>query len=234
VGGATHEPSADIAVDEAGQAYVLGDAWSADFPTTPGAFDTSLNGPNDIFVVKLNSAGSGLVYSTFIGGMSNESGYGLTVDGAGRAYLTGYTVSSDFPVTNGNYTYTSPNCSPSPNTEAFVAKLSPSGANLSYGTFLGGGCFDYGYGVVADTAGHIYVTGYSGSSDFPLTAGAFDASLSGVYNAFITKLATGNEPEPPIPTPTCAPTPLGTITVGSEPRGLAVDPYDREGLNRPE
>ena len=123
-----------IAVDGAGSAYVTGYTYSTDFPTTPGAFDTSYNGGCDAFVAKLNPAGSGLAYATFLGGSGSDYGYGIAVDGAGNAYVTGYTGSTDFPTTPGAFdtSYNGGYC------DAFVVKLNPAGSGLVYATFLGG------------------------------------------------------------------------------------------------
>ena len=152
-------------MDGAGSAYVTGYTLSTDFPTTPGAFDTSYNGNDDAFVAKLNPAGSGLAYATFLGGSGIDDGYGIAVDGAGSAYVTGETESSDFPTTPGAFD-TSFNGGTG---DAFVAKLNPAGSGLAYATFLGGSSEDDGYGIAVDGAGSAYVTGYTGSSDFPTT-----------------------------------------------------------------
>ena len=122
-------------MDGAGSAYVTGGTKSSDFPTTPGAFDTSYNGGNcDAFVVKLNPAGSGLAYATFLGGSGGDYGYGIAVDGTGSAYVTGGTSSTDFPTTPGAFdTSYNGSCG-----DAFVVKLNPAGSGLAYATFLGG------------------------------------------------------------------------------------------------
>jgi len=105
-------------VDGSGAAYVTGETDSSDFPTTPGAFDTSFNGIRDAFVTKLNATGSALEYSTFVGGSSAERGSGIAVDGSGAAYVMGETLSSDFPTTPGAF-----DTSYNGGADAFVAKL---------------------------------------------------------------------------------------------------------------
>jgi YVTN family beta-propeller protein len=234
LGGSSDDPSLAIAVDEAGSAYVLGEAWSADFPTTPGAFDTGLDGPNDLYLAKLNPAGSALAYGSFIGGSSNDFGGGLAVDEFGSAYLSGYTVSANFPRTVGDYSPLCPGCDPTvANTETFVVKLNPGGATMLYGTLVGGGSADNAHALALDGAGNVYVAGNTHSPDFPATSGAFDLDLDQGGDAFVFKLAVGDDPGPePTPTPsptplpphTCAPTALGQVTVGNGPRGVAVDP----------
>ncbi|HPD34508.1 MAG TPA: SBBP repeat-containing protein, partial [Candidatus Kapabacteria bacterium] len=134
----------------------------------------------DAFVTKMNQNGTGLVYSTFLGGTSSDYGYGIAVDGSGYAYVTGYTSSSNFPTTSGCWdnTYNS--------TDAFVTKMNQNGTGLVYSTFLGGTSSDYGYAIAVDANGCAFVTGYTSSSNFPTTAGAWD----NIYNstdAFVTK-----------------------------------------------
>ena len=84
-------------MDDSGNAYATGSTVSSDFPTTAGAFDTTYNGVRDIFVAKLNAAGSALDYSTYLGGSGSDTGAGIAVDGSGNAYVTGETSSADFP-----------------------------------------------------------------------------------------------------------------------------------------
>ena len=179
-----------IAVNTAGNAYVTGYTYlplsysrPPDFPTTPDAFDTTGNGYDDAFVVKLNPSGSDLVYATFLGGSGWDYGRAIAVDGTGNAYVTGETESHDFPTTpdafdtTGNGYY-----------DAFVVKLNPSGSDLVYATFLGGRSDDRGYDIAVDAAGNAYVTGQTNSPDFPTTSGAFDTSGDGYTDAFVVKL----------------------------------------------
>jgi hypothetical protein len=178
-------PGGDIAVDGGGNAYVTGLTLSSDFPTTSGAFDTSLGGEYDAFVVKLDPNGSSLVYGTFIGGSYYDRGSGIAVDGLGNAYVTGKTNSSDFPTTF--------DTSYNGGSDAFVVKLNPTGGSLIYGTFIGGSDDEGGMGIAVDGGGNAYVTGWTRSSDFPTTPGAFDTSFNGGYaagryDAFVVKL----------------------------------------------
>ncbi|MBI5293193.1 MAG: SBBP repeat-containing protein [Chloroflexi bacterium] len=184
LGGSNDDIGYSLAVDESGNAYVTGETASSDFPTTPGALDTSSNGGTDAFVTKLNAAGSGLVYSTFLGGSSNDRGKAIAVDSSGNAHVTGNTSSSDFPTTPGAFD-TVLNGG-----DAFVTKLNAAGSGLVYSTFLGGSNSDYGYAIAVDGSGDAYVTGYATSTDFPTTPGAFDTGFNGDYNdAFVTKMA---------------------------------------------
>jgi len=184
----------DIAVDATGNAYVTGSTRSPDFPTTPGAFRTTLGGPSDVFVTKLNPSGSGLVYSTYLGGSDYDYGYGIAVDTGGNAYVTG-TISDefsgppDFPTTPGAF---QPTSGGGVGKEAFVTKLNPSGSALVYSTYLGGYYADEGLSICVDATGNAYVTGYTNSSNFPTTAGVFQTTYqSGYSSAFVTKLNPG-------------------------------------------
>jgi Ca2+-binding RTX toxin-like protein len=177
-----------IAVDSQGAAYVTGSTGSTDFPTTAGAFDTSANGGYEAFITKLNASGSGIVYSTFLGGSNNDSGLGIAIGGAGSVYVTGGADSADFPTTAGAFDTTQNDPS-----DAFVTKLNAAGSGLVYSTYLGGGAFDQGGGIAVDAAGRAYISGQTGSGDFPSTVGAFDTTHNGVSDVFVTKLnATGS------------------------------------------
>jgi hypothetical protein len=175
-----------IAVDSSGNAYVVGTAYSNDIPTTANAFQPGIASQvSNVFVTKFNAAGTALVYSTYLGGSGVEieylgdKGNAIAVDSAGSAYLTGQTCSTNFP------TALPLQASPQ-GCEAFVTKLNPAGASLVYSTYLGGGD-DTGTGIAVDSAGNAYLTGFTGSADFP-TFNPLQQSLSGITNAFVTKL----------------------------------------------
>jgi hypothetical protein len=172
-------------VDSAGNAYVTGFTVSADFPTTAGAFQPVFHGTpaRQSFVAKLNPTGTALVYSTYLGGSGFDRTNGIAVDGAGNAYVTGVTGSTNFPTTAAAFQPASGGGS-----NAFVTKLDPAGAVLVYSTYLGGSGNDEGFGIAVDSAGHAYVTGFTSSPNFPTTVGAFDGTLGGTNDAFVTKL----------------------------------------------
>lgn len=184
LGGDSNEEGHGIAVDGSGNAYVTG--WTCpgthNFPTH-NAFDDSYNGGGyDAFVTKLNPTGSGLVYSTFLGGSGDDKGWGIAVDSAGHAYVTGEMNSTDFPTTANAYDTSYGN------TDAFMVKVSSNGSSLDYATYLGGSNSDYGYGVAVNYLGDAYVTGYTWSSNFPATTNAFDTSPGNGTDAFVTVL----------------------------------------------
>jgi hypothetical protein len=175
-----------IALDSAGNAYVTGMTGSA-LPTL-NPFQSKNAGGLDVFVTKLNAAGSGLIYSTYLGGSGDDVGYGIAVDSAGNALVTGLIQSTNFPTVHAFQPTFSGSFS-----DAFVAKLNGAGSGLIYSTYLGGsfGAGDYGDqigGIAVDLAGNAYVTGETDSADFPTTAGAFQTRYpGGVPNGFVTK-----------------------------------------------
>jgi M6 family metalloprotease-like protein len=173
-----------IAIDGSGNAYVTGYTYNSDYPHTAGAFDMTYNGGWDTFCTKLNAAGSGLSYSTFLGATDHEVGRAIAVDGSGYAYVTGWTMSSTFPTTGGAYDQTLGSYE-----DAFVTKVAINGASLAYSTFLGGsGEADCGYGITVDNSNKAYVTGCTAASNFPTTTGAFDQTYNGGWDAYCTKL----------------------------------------------
>src|SRR2546422_827769 len=185
LGGTSDENGFGIAVDSTGNTYVTGQTGSLDFPTTTGAFRPSFAGGFiDAFVTKLNPTGAALAYSTYLGGTGDEDGFGIAVDATGNAYVTGITFSPDFPATAGTFQPSSPGG------DAFVTKLNPSGAALVYSTYLGGTGSDVGFGIAVDSFGNAYVTGQTFSSDFPTTEGAFQTTFGGGggFDAFLTKV----------------------------------------------
>lgn len=185
LGGDVTDFGSGIAVDGAGNAYVIGQSYSTDFPTTPGAFDTVHNGNSDLFITKLNPDGSNLIYSTFLGGGWADQANGIAVDAAGSAYVTGTTYGSNFPTTPGAF-----DTSFNGYYDAFVTKLNPQGTALLYSTFLGGAAPENGYGIALDLSGNAYVIGSTYSADFPTTPGAFDSTYNDIdfRDGFITKL----------------------------------------------
>jgi hypothetical protein len=186
LGGTGSDSGYAIAVDIAGNAYVTGHTKSSNFPITSQALDTTLGGTQDAFVVKLDADGTGLVYATFLGGSLSELGSGITVNGSGKAYVTGHTQSPDFPMTEGSFDRTHNGAE-----DIFVVKLNATGSRLTYATFLGGSGSDGrdpGPSIAIDKVESIYVTGYTESADFPTTAGAFDTTQNGSQDAFVVKL----------------------------------------------
>jgi hypothetical protein len=193
-GGSSDDIGTGVAVDSSGNAYISGFTASPDFPVSSDVLQANYGGGNhDGFVVKFNSGGAELGYSTFLGGSADDYAYGVAVDSAGDAYVTGATNSANFPTLNAfQPNYAGGLCAVAPNTfpcyDAFVAKLNPAGSALIYSTYLGGTGSDYGYAIALDGSSNAYVTGYTTSTNFPTTAGAFQQTFGGSYDAFVAKL----------------------------------------------
>ncbi|HEX9287318.1 MAG TPA: SBBP repeat-containing protein, partial [Thermoanaerobaculia bacterium] len=188
-GGSTGiDQGSGIAVDTSGAAYVTGRAdssESAGFPVNAGP-DTSFNGGSDAFVAKVAADGTSLVYAGYIGGVSFDFGFGIAVDGAGNAYVTGQTQSTEatFPVTVG------PDVTFNGFVDAFVAKVNPSGTALVYAGYIGGTGNDLARGIAVDGEGNAYVVGQTTSSqamNFPVAFGP-DLSFNGATDAFVAKV----------------------------------------------
>lgn len=188
LGGSDTDAGTDIAVDSSGNAYVLGFTFSANFPTTPGSFQTSRTGKSDEFLVKLNPAGAALVYSTYLRGRGAddvESAGAIAVDRSGNAYVAGYTSKTTIVVTRQEGFFLS-----DPG-EGFVAKLNAAGSGLAYFIRLPG----VGNDIAVDNGGNAYVVGTTGSADFPVTLGAVQSLHGGGFDAFLIKLnAAGTSP----------------------------------------
>jgi len=168
-----------LSLSAAGEVTVTGFTGSSLYPTTAGAYDTTYNGNNDVFVTRLNSSGSSLVYSTFIGGTQFDQGFAVGIDSTGAATVAGYTMSNNFPATAGAFDTTF-NGVVGSTKDAIVAKLSPAGDALAYATYLGGSVNEIARGLVVDSTGAATIVGETTSSNYPMTADAFDASFNSV------------------------------------------------------
>jgi hypothetical protein len=179
-GGSSFDEAHGIAVDSSGNAYVTGKTSSTDFPLI-NPFQNGNGGSGDAFVAKLNDSGNLLIYSTYLGGNSDDIGLGISADSSGNAYVTGETYSGNFPTANpfqashggGNH-------------DAFVTKLNPSGSLLVYSTYIGGNGDDVGFGIAVDSSGNAYITGETYSSNFP-TVNPFQRNIGGQSDAFVSK-----------------------------------------------
>ncbi|MBI4523260.1 MAG: SBBP repeat-containing protein [Deltaproteobacteria bacterium] len=184
LGGGGQDQGTGIAVDGAGNAYVTGFTGSSDFPLA-GALQSNPGGSQDAFVAKLNPGGSGLVYSTYLGGSAFDQGNGIAVDASGNAYVAGTTRSANFPTENPIQS------SLGGNADVILAKLNAAGSALDYSTYLGGSGEDFGNGIALDASGNAYVTGSTGSSDFPVLRPFQEALHGGGFlgsDAFVAKI----------------------------------------------
>jgi len=179
LGGIGDDWGEDISVDQY-YAYVTGFTESSDFPTV-NAYDSTFNGPSDCFVAKVSTAGELLVFSTFLGGASGDSGHGIAAYN-GHAYVTGATQSSDFPTVNAyDSSYNGGN-------DGFVTKFAPDGQSLVYSTLIGGNTTDVGWDIAVENH-YAYITGYTESHDYPLLD-PYDSTLHGFSDCIVTGLAT--------------------------------------------
>ncbi|MFX0013822.1 MAG: SBBP repeat-containing protein [Promethearchaeota archaeon] len=186
LGGAEGDYGREIVVDASGNTYITGETESLDFPTTPDTIDDTHNGgTSDAFIVKLNTGGDNLVYSTFIGGGGNDYGYSIAIDDFNNVCITGETWSSNFPVV-GAYDNTKGG-----NTDAFLTKINADGDGFVFSTYLGGSGLDYGYDIAVDSYNNMYITGKTTSVNFP-TRNPY-SSYRGGYDAFVTKINSAGD-----------------------------------------
>jgi hypothetical protein len=192
VGPALQGSSSDangIAVDDAGQAYVVGTSYTSDFPTTPDAFMPTTPGLWNAFVTKFSADGSSLIYSTYLGGTANDFGVGIAIDALGQAYVTGGAESTDFPIADAVQSTHAGGL-----WDGFVAKLNAAGNALVSSTYFGGSGDEWGVGIAVDAAGAAYVTGFTESPNFP-TVEAAQPNPGGAIDSFVVKLGELCPPE---------------------------------------
>ena len=186
LGGGDNDVALGIAVDSAGNSYVTGSTASVNFPLA-NALQSLYGGSGDAFVTKINSAGTALTFSTYLGGVNNDAGNDIAVDSASRAYVTGGTVSTNFPLFNPNQgTYGGGT------SDAFLSKFNVAGTALIYSTYLGGSNSDVANGLAVDAASNAYVAGITSSTNFP-TLNPFQATKAVAEDAFVTKIS---DPQP--------------------------------------
>lgn len=204
VGGSNDDVASQLVLDMAGDIFVVGNTLSTDFPITPHATQKTFGGGSvtgDAFAFELASKG-GIAYSTYIGGSGDEVAYGVTVDYAPSAtpnlYVVGSTTSENFPVTTGAYQTTCGASKAGTCENGFATKLAPQDLSVAYSTYLGGsgGLGDAAYGAAVDSSNDLYITGITGSPNFPTTPGAYDRTCgsdglcNGTYDGFVTELNT--------------------------------------------
>jgi hypothetical protein len=191
LGGSSGDVGSSIKVDAAGNVYVTGITGSTNFPTVNPIQATNAGPasfPQDVFVTKINAAGTALVYSTYLGGGGFDISRSIAIDPSGNAYVTGFTKSTNFPTANAIQPAKGSTTSTAGNRDAFVTKINAAGSAFVYSTFLGGTTDQIGYAIAADASGNAYVTGETSSaSGFPLV-NAIQCTLKGTSDAFITKL----------------------------------------------
>ncbi|MBI5307645.1 MAG: SBBP repeat-containing protein [Planctomycetes bacterium] len=185
LGGDNKDYGISVCLDVANNVIVCGDTCSPDFPIASGAYDETFNGGfGDVFIAKLNPDLSKLLASTYLGGASDDLAHGSTIDSQGNIYVTGQTESLDFPATPNAYSTSFRNG------DVFVSKFNWNLTELAASTYLGGADDDAGNSVVIGPDGKIYVGGYTGSTDFPTTPGAYCTTKGAFFDAFAVKLST--------------------------------------------
>jgi hypothetical protein len=182
LGGSGTDGANAIALDTSGNTFLAGFTDSPDFPTTPGVLQGTYGGNQDAFLAALNASGSGLLYATYLGGSGSDTAEGIAVDASDNAVVVGYTDSSNFPLASALQTAYGGG-----GDDAFVSKVNATGTTLLFSTYLGGSGTDQASAVALDTSGNVYVTGLTGSSNFP-TVNPFQGSLAGGTDAFVSKL----------------------------------------------
>jgi hypothetical protein len=198
LGGSNYDTMSAIAIDSGGAAYLTGNTESTDYPVTPGVFESKPPvSPfrSCAFVTKLNASGTAIVYSSFLcgsgGASGGDAGTDIAVDSSGDAYIVGSTYSSNFPTTTGAFQTTNKAAAAGGNT-GFVAKVNPAGTALLYSTYLGGSTTDSAEALAVDSSGDAYVAGYTYSTNFPTTTGAYQTTNKSApddgWNQFVTKL----------------------------------------------
>jgi hypothetical protein len=188
IGGSGGDIGYAIAVDSNLDAYITGVTNSSNFPVTGSPEQSASKGNGDCFVTKINSLGTALLYSTYLGGSETDAATAIAVF-SGNAYITGYTDSVDFPTKVQVSTATPFQQTYGGNTDAFVTQLDTTGSALVYSTYLGGSGYDVGQGIAVDSSGYAYVTGSTQSTNFPTTpTTAYQAILNGTQDAFVTKV----------------------------------------------
>ncbi|MEE8574950.1 MAG: SBBP repeat-containing protein, partial [Thermodesulfobacteriota bacterium] len=186
LGGTGSDLGNGIAVDSSGAAYVVGHTYSTDFPTESPIYATN-SGASDVFVTKINSTGTApLVYSTYLGGSSNDINPNIALDNRGRAYVTGYTTSTDFPTLSA-FDNSLNDGVDTTSSDVFVTRINEQGGALLYSTYLGGTSNEHYPDIAVDSLNDVYVTGWTESTDFP-TPSAFQGSNAGGSDAFVTKI----------------------------------------------
>jgi uncharacterized protein (TIGR03437 family) len=185
-GGSRGDSGQGIAVDFSGNAYVTGYTSSTDFPMVNPLQAANRGGDENVFVAKLNAAGSALVYSTYLGGNGRDHATGISVDPSGNAYVAGFTNSANFPTVNPLQA-----AHRGSDEDTFVAKLNAAGSALVYSTYLGGNGHDFSEGVAVESSGKAYVTGYTSSTDFPMVNPLQASNGGGGGGAFVAKIDAG-------------------------------------------
>lgn len=192
LGGSGGDGGYGLAIDGVGVAYLAGQTYSANFPTSAGALDPSCGTDgvcnsffSDVFVAKLNTLASGaasLLYSSYLGGSGEDGAYGIARDASNNYYVTGRTTSTNFPLAGTPFQATNGG-----GYDAFLLELNAAGSALVYSSYLGGPSYEDGFGIARSASGFVYVVGTTASSTFPTTPNAFQSAFGGIYDAYLAR-----------------------------------------------
>jgi len=184
IGGGGFDNCYDLVVEDDGTVVICGSTSSMDFPVTADAYDDTINGNEDAFLLRLAANGSEIIFSTFIGGSSgSDRGYAVQIDALGDIYVVGMTVNDDFPITIGSYDEDF-----NGKRDGFLFKMDQNGSDLIFSTFIGGREDDVPSDLCLDASKNIVVVGYTVSDDFPVTTGSYDTTHGGKEDIFVLKM----------------------------------------------
>ncbi len=184
LGGTGADTARSLALDANGIVYITGDTASANFPTTSDAYRAGFAGTSDVFITVIDTAGTALRFSTYLGGTGADTGYSIALDNQGLVYITGQTSSADFPATSGAYQTELKGAS-----DAFAMKLNGSTGELIYSTYVGGNNEEVGRSIALDSHGTAFITGETASPDFPISSDAYQTVFGGASDAFMTEIS---------------------------------------------
>ncbi|MEO6183768.1 MAG: SBBP repeat-containing protein, partial [Verrucomicrobiota bacterium] len=184
LGGSLADAVRSIAVDSSGNVYVTGETESLNFPTVAGSYRITNSGLNDVFVTKINAAGTARIFSTYVGSKGDDYGTGIALDSTNNVYVTGGTTSNNFPVVNQYATFGGGEF------DAFIFKLNSTGTTLLYSSYFGAGTYDYANAIAVDASGNAYIAGETDAETFFPAKNSFPGGTgsNGNYlDAFIAK-----------------------------------------------
>ena len=222
--------SQSVFLDAARNVYVAGTTSSTGFPTTVNAFRRTLAGARDGFVTKINASGHSLAFSTLLGGNNDDFITALGVNSAGMPFVTGFTNSTNFPVTAGAFRKTFP---AGAQFASFVTALNANGQSLYYSTLLGGSTQTTALAIFVDPAFNAFVAGITLDSDYPVTGNAFQPGLMGNSDAFLAKIVIAGDLRMTLKADLASVAHNGSVTFFAQVKNLGPDGSDNVVFSDP-